>query len=45
MLNTLWLHLCGATHYGELVFDIADGLMRPMPLSPPGAAHVCPVAD
>ena len=29
MLNTLWLHLCGATHYSELAFDIADGLMRP----------------
>jgi len=30
MLNTLWLYLCGATHYSELSFDIADGLMRPM---------------
>ena len=30
LLNTLWLHLCGALHYGELSFDIADGLMRPM---------------
>jgi hypothetical protein len=29
MLNTLWLHLCAATHYSELAFDIADGLMRP----------------
>lgn len=29
MLNTLWLYLCGATHYAELAFDIADGLMRP----------------
>ena len=29
MLNTLLLHLSGATHYGELSFDIADGLMRP----------------
>ncbi len=34
MLNALWLHLCGALHYGELAFDIADGLMRPVsPLS------------
>lgn len=33
MLNTLWLHLCGASHYGEIAFDIADGLMRPIPLS------------
>jgi hypothetical protein len=30
MLNTLWLHLCGALHYGEICFDIADGLMRPV---------------
>lgn len=29
ILNTLWLHLCGALHYSELSFDIADGLMRP----------------
>lgn len=33
ILNTLWLHLCGALHYSELAFDVADGLMRPaMPL-------------
>jgi hypothetical protein len=30
MLNTLWLQLCGALHYGELSFDIAEGLMRPV---------------
>lgn len=30
MLNTLWLHLCGALHYSELAFDIADALMRPV---------------
>ena len=29
ILNTLWLYLCGALHYGELGFDIAEGLMRP----------------
>lgn len=34
MLNTLWLYLCGALHYGELAFDIADGLTRPsLPLN------------
>lgn len=33
LLNTLWLHLCGATHYREVVFDLADGLMRPIPLT------------
>ena len=33
MLNALWLHFCGALHYSEIAFDIADGLMRPaMPL-------------
>lgn len=30
ILNTLWLHLCGALHYGELSFDIAEGLMQPV---------------
>ena len=30
ILNALWLHLCGALHYGEICFDIADGLMRPL---------------
>jgi molybdopterin/thiamine biosynthesis adenylyltransferase len=29
MLNTLWLHLCGALHYTEVVFDIAEARMRP----------------
>jgi hypothetical protein len=29
MLNTLLLYLSNATHYSELSFDIADGLMRP----------------
>jgi hypothetical protein len=32
ILNTLWLHLCGELHYGEICFDLADGLMRPVPL-------------
>lgn len=30
LLNTLWLHLCDRLHYGELGFDIADALMRPV---------------
>lgn len=29
MLNTLFLHLADVLHYGELSFDIAEGLMRP----------------
>jgi hypothetical protein len=29
ILNTYWLHVCGALHYAELSFDIAEGLMRP----------------
>lgn len=29
MLNTLLLYLSNATHYSELCFDIAEGLMRP----------------
>ena len=35
ILNTLWLHLCGVLHYSELAFDIADGLMRPVPFPAP----------
>jgi hypothetical protein len=37
ILNTLWLHLCGALHYGEICFDVAEGLMRPLPLLQPAA--------
>lgn len=33
MLNTFFLHVCDASHYCELAFDIAEGLSRPtMPL-------------
>jgi molybdopterin/thiamine biosynthesis adenylyltransferase len=32
ILNTLFLHLSGALHYGELAFDIAEGKMRPVML-------------
>lgn len=39
ILNALWLHLCGALHYSELAFDIAEGLMRPVPLPMPAAVH------
>jgi molybdopterin/thiamine biosynthesis adenylyltransferase len=35
ILNALWLHLCGSLHYGELVFDIAEGLMRPLEIGVP----------
>ena len=31
ILNALWLHLCGALHYHEAAFDIAEALMRPLP--------------
>lgn len=30
MLNSFWLHACEALPYPELVFDIAEGLMRPV---------------
>jgi molybdopterin/thiamine biosynthesis adenylyltransferase len=30
ILNTLYLHLCGALPYAELAFDIAEGVMRPV---------------
>jgi len=35
ILNAFWLHACGAIPYSELAFDIADGLMSPVPLPPP----------
>lgn len=35
ILNAFWLHCCSALHYSELSFDIADGLMSPMPLPAP----------
>lgn len=35
ILNAFWLYCCSALHYSELSFDIADGLMRPMPLPAP----------
>jgi hypothetical protein len=34
ILNALWLHLCGELPYAELVFDLAEGVMRPLPLIP-----------
>ncbi len=38
MLNALWLHLGGDLHYGEVCFDIADALMRPVTkLATPGS--------
>lgn len=40
MLNTLWLYLCGALHYSELAFDVAEGLMRPVPIPAPQMALV-----
>ena len=33
ILNTFWLHICGALKYPELAFDIADALMSPVELS------------
>ena len=43
MLNALWLHLCGALHYGELVFDIAEGLMRPLEIAVPSVDQTAEV--
>lgn len=39
ILNALFLHLSGALHYSELAFDIADGLMRPLPAPAPRRAR------
>ena len=35
ILNAFWLQRCHALHYGELVFDIAEGLMRPLEIGVP----------
>jgi len=35
MLNALLLHLCGCLGYPEVCFDIAEGMMRPLPLPVP----------
>jgi molybdopterin/thiamine biosynthesis adenylyltransferase len=46
MLNAFWLYLCGALSYPEVVFDIAEGLMRPirLPRPEPRAGHGRPPA-
>jgi len=38
ILNALLLHLSGALHYSELAFDVADGLMQPLPMPAPKLA-------
>jgi len=35
MPGSLWLHLCGSLHYSEVAFDLADAVMRPVPLPAP----------
>jgi hypothetical protein len=35
LLNATWLYLSGGLSYSELAFDIAEGLMRPLPLPAP----------
>ncbi len=35
ILNSLWLYLCGMLHYSELAFDIAEGVMQPVPIPAP----------
>jgi len=35
ILGTLWLHLSENLHYSEVAFDLADALMRPVPLPAP----------
>jgi hypothetical protein len=32
ILGTFWLHFCDALHYSEVAFDLADALMRPVPI-------------
>jgi molybdopterin/thiamine biosynthesis adenylyltransferase len=35
ILNALWLYLSDSLHYSEVVFDIADAAMRPVPIPTP----------
>ena len=42
ILNALWLHLNGSLHYGEVCFDIAEALMRPVSLEPGVSARPIP---
>ena len=42
MLNALLLYLSGVLHYSECCFDIADGLMRPVPIPAPILAAASP---
>ena len=42
MLNTLLLTVCGVLDYPELVFDIAEGLMKPVQLPLPARDHGVP---
>jgi molybdopterin/thiamine biosynthesis adenylyltransferase len=36
MLNSFYLHLCDVLPYAEVVFDLAEGVMRPLALPVPG---------
>ena len=35
ILGSFWLYLCGELHYSEAAFDLADAVMRPVPLPAP----------
>jgi hypothetical protein len=35
ILGSFWLHLCDKLHYSEVAFDLADALMRPVPIPAP----------
>jgi len=35
ILGSLWLYLCDRLHYSEVAFDLADAVMRPVPLPAP----------
>ena len=35
ILGSFWLHLCDELHYSEVAFDLADAVMRPVPIPAP----------
>jgi hypothetical protein len=42
LLSTFWLILCGELGYSELVFDIAEATMGPLPFAGSDSSHPGP---
>ena len=42
ILGSFWLHLCDKLHYSEVAFDLADAVMRPVPIPAPKNVSAIP---